>query len=79
MIQGTTMAGTEKHPNDVVLICSDPGRRALVEGSVRDAKTHSSPVEGLLAVARRPTRAVIINLEDVEGGERELLAALHRA
>ena len=79
MIQGTTVAAVERHPNGIVLICSDPGRRALVEGAVHNAETHSSPVEGLLAVTRRPTRAVIVNLEDVEGGERELLAALHRA
>ncbi len=62
----------------VVLICADPGRRSLVERVAPSAETHASPTEALLAVVRRPPRAVIVSLEDVQGTEHDVLAALLR-
>jgi GGDEF domain-containing protein len=62
----------------IVLICADPGRRCLVERVATSAETHASPTEALLAVVRRPPRAVIVSLEDVQGTEHEVLAALLR-
>ncbi|MBM4018614.1 MAG: hypothetical protein FJ288_09855 [Planctomycetes bacterium] len=63
----------------VVLLCRDPGRKALLARLVPAAETHTSAVEALLAVARRPARAVVVNLDDADGTERDLVAALRRA
>jgi hypothetical protein len=63
----------------VVLICRSPGRRTLLEPLIRPAEVHASAVEAVLAVTRRTTRAVVLNLEDMAGGERDLLGALRRA
>ena len=63
----------------VVLLCRDPGRRALLEGLVPAAETHTSAVEAVLAVTRKGPRAVVVNLEDIDGSERDLVGALRRA
>ena len=62
----------------VILLCRDPGRCAILRRLVRSAEVHSWPVEVVLAVARRPARAVIINLEDFQGSPDDILAALQR-
>ena len=63
----------------VLLVCRNAGRRALLARLVGGAETHASAVEAVLAVLRRPPQAVVLNLEDVEGRERDLLAALRRS
>ena len=63
----------------VVLLCRDPARRALLERLVPAAETHTSAVETVLAVTRKGPRAVVVNLEDIDGSERDLLGALRRA
>jgi GGDEF domain-containing protein len=63
----------------IVVVCRNPGRRAAVERLAAPAETHASAMEAVLAVARRPAQAVVVNLEDVEGAEREVLAALRHA
>jgi GGDEF domain-containing protein len=62
-----------------VLVCRDVGRRALLERLVPSAETHSSAIEAMLAVARKGPRAVVVNLRDVEGAERDVVAAVQRA
>jgi DNA-binding NtrC family response regulator len=63
----------------VLLVCRSAGRRALLARLVGSAETHASAVEAVLAVLRRRPQAVILNLEDIEGRERDLLAALRRS
>ena len=63
----------------VVIICRSAGRRALLARLVGGAETHASAVEAVLAVLRRRPQAVVLNLEDIEGRERDLLAALRRS
>ena len=63
----------------VILVCRSAGCRALLARIVGGAETHASDVEAVLAVLRRPPQAVVLNLEDIEGRERELLAALRRS
>jgi DNA-binding NtrC family response regulator len=63
----------------VLLVCRSAGRRALLARLVGDAETHASAVEAVLAVLRRRPQAVVLNLEDIEGRERDLLAALRRS
>lgn len=65
--------------NRTVLVCRDVGRRALLERLVPSAETHSSAIEAMLAVARKGPRAVVVNLRDVNGAERDVVAALRRA
>lgn len=79
MILEPPIQNTDAAPDRTVLICRNPGRRTLLEGLVRHAETHSSAAEALLAVVRRTPRAVVLNVEDVEGAEHDLLAALRRA
>jgi len=74
---GPTML--DKAPDRVVVICRHPGRRVLLERLVPSPETHASAMEALLAVARRRPKAVVLNLEDVEGRERDLVSALRRA
>jgi GGDEF domain-containing protein len=62
----------------VIAICRQPAQRALLARLAPGAETHTSAAEAVLATARRPPRAIVINLEDVEGSERDLLAALRR-
>jgi len=63
----------------VVIICRSAGRRTLLERLVGVAEIHASAVEAILAVLRRRPQAVILNLEDIEGRERDFLAALRRS
>jgi DNA-binding NarL/FixJ family response regulator len=63
----------------VVVICRDPGRRALLERLISPAQIHASAVEAVLSAARRTPKAVVLNLEDLAGAERDLLGALRRA
>jgi GGDEF domain-containing protein len=70
-----SLSETEK---PVVLICRDPGRRALLEQLVPAAEAHSSAIEAVLAVVRNRTRAVIVNLQDADGAERDVVAAVRR-
>jgi len=74
---GPTML--DEAPGRVVVICRHPGRRVLLEHLVPSPETHTSAMEALLAVARRRPKAIVLNLEDVEGRERDLVAALRRA
>ena len=74
---GSTML--DEAPGRVVVICRHPGRRVLLEHLVPSPETHTSAMEALLAVARRRPKAIVLNLEDVEGRERDLVAALRRA
>lgn len=78
MIQGPTTPQTLPSSDPVVLICRSPGRRTLLEQLAEPAQVHASAVEAVLAVARLRTRAVVLNLEDVAGSERDLLGALRR-
>jgi GGDEF domain-containing protein len=63
----------------IVLVCRDPGRRAMLERIVPAAEAHSSAIEAMLAVARKNPRAVIVNFQDVEGSQRDVVAAMRRA
>jgi GGDEF domain-containing protein len=63
----------------VVLLCRDPDRRALLQRIVPSAETHSSAIEAMLAVARKGPRAVVVNLQDIEGADRDMVAAVRRA
>jgi CheY-like chemotaxis protein len=63
----------------IVLVCRDPGRRAMLERIVPAAEAHSSAIEAMLAVARKSPRAVIVNFQDVEGSQRDVMAAMRRA
>jgi GGDEF domain-containing protein len=63
---------------NVVLVCRNPGRRALLERIVPSARTHASAIEAMLSVARNEPRAVIVNLDDVDGCERDVVAAVRR-
>jgi GGDEF domain-containing protein len=71
--------GPEDSAKCTVLVCRDPARRALLERIVPAAETHCSAVEAMLAVARKGPRAVVVNLQDVGGAEREMVAAMQRA
>jgi CheY-like chemotaxis protein len=75
----TQPGAADPSENRVVILCRDPGRRALLEGLVPAAETHTSAVEAVLAVTRKGPRAVVVNLEDIDGSERDLLGALRRA
>jgi hypothetical protein len=75
----TQAAAADPSASRVVLLCRDPGRRALLERLVPAAETHTSAVEAVLAVTRKGPRAVVVNLEDIDGSERDLLGALRRA
>jgi DNA-binding NtrC family response regulator len=63
----------------VVIVCRSAGHRALLERLVGGAEIHASAVEAVLAVLRRRPQAVVLNLEDIEGRERDFLAALGRS
>jgi len=63
----------------IVLICRNPARRALLADFIPSPETHSAAVEALLAVVRRSPRAVVVNVEDIEGSVRDVVAALRRA
>lgn len=82
------MTPTDETKRRVVFLCRSPGRRALVERLVGAAlpeahpltmETFRSAIDACLSVARRPARAVVVNLEDVEGTEHEVVAALRHA
>ena len=75
----TQPGAADPSENRVVLLCRDPGRRALLEGLVPAAETYTSAVEAVLAVTRKGPRAVVVNLEDIDGSERDLVGALRRA
>ena len=75
----TQAAAADPSASRVVLLCRDPGRRALLEGLVPAAETYTSAVEAVLAVTRKGLRAVVVNLEDIDGSERDLVGALRRA
>jgi len=63
----------------IVLVCRDPRRRAMLERIVPAAEAHSSAIDAMLAIARKNPRAVIVNFQDVEGSERDVMAAMRRA
>jgi len=63
----------------VLLVCRSAGRRALLARLVGGAETHASAVEAVLAILRHRPQAVVLNLEDIEGRERDFLAALGRS
>jgi len=63
----------------VVLVCRNAAHRAALDRLLECLDAHTSAMEALLAVVRRPLRAVVLNLEDVEGAEHDLLAAVRRA
>lgn len=73
------MTPTEPPNRRVVFLCRSPGRRAQIEPLLGAAETYPSAVDACLAVARRPAGAVIVNLEDIEGAERDIVAAMRRA
>jgi len=75
----TQPGAADPSENRVVLLCRDPGRRAFLEGLVPAAETYTSAVEAVLAVTRKGPRAVVVNLEDIDGSERDLVGALRRA
>jgi DNA-binding NarL/FixJ family response regulator len=78
---------TQATSQRVVVLCRSPERQVLVERLVSAARpgaegpateTHTSAVEACLAIARRPARAAIVNLEDIQGAERDVVSALGR-
>jgi len=71
--------GLSESTKCIVLVCRDPGRRAMLERIVPAAEAHSSAIEAMLAVARKSPRAVIVNFQDVEGSQRDVVAAMRRA
>ncbi|MCX5673120.1 MAG: hypothetical protein NTU94_17540 [Planctomycetota bacterium] len=73
------MTLTAEAQDRVVVLCRSQDRRALLERLVGASETFPSAVDACLAVARRPARAVVVNLEDVEGVEREVVAAMRHA
>jgi DNA-binding NarL/FixJ family response regulator len=82
------VTATQEQEGRVVVLCRSQGRRALVErlvaASLRGsqdmaAETYTSAVDACLSVARRPARAAIVNLEDIEGTEREVVSAMRHA
>jgi hypothetical protein len=77
VIQGPFVPPTDE--GRVIVVCRDPARRSLIERLVSRAQVHASAVEGVLACARTETSAVILNLEDLAGAERDVLAAIGRA
>ncbi|HUU90554.1 MAG TPA: hypothetical protein VM238_05020 [Phycisphaerae bacterium] len=62
----------------IIVVCRDPARRAAVERALRPTRTYRAAMDALLAVARKAPRAVLLNLQDVSGSARDVLAALRR-
>jgi DNA-binding NtrC family response regulator len=77
LIQGPAKAAPAT-TDRVVLVCRNAGRRPMLERLVGAAEVHATALEAVLAVTRRGARAVVLNLEDVAGAERDLLAAIRR-
>lgn len=78
MTRNPTAAGVAEPDDRIVFVCRDPALRALVEPAVRPAETCPAAVDALLAVARKAPRAVLLNLRDLAGSERDVVAALVR-
>jgi DNA-binding NarL/FixJ family response regulator len=70
---------TKPSKRRVVFVCRSPACRTQVEALIGAAETYPSAVDACLSVARRPAGAVIVNLEDIEGSERDIVAAMRRA
>lgn len=82
------MKATQEQEGRVVVLCRSQGRRALVERLVAASRRepqglasemYTSAVDACLSVARRPAQAAIVNLEDIEGTEREVVSAMRHA
>jgi hypothetical protein len=78
VIRGPSVPAAPLTGDRVVIVCRNPDRRALLERLLGPTEVHASALDAVLSVTRRRARAVVLNLEDVAGAERDLVGALDR-